>query len=471
MRVGKVMIIAVLAMGMISTVKVMTPDNSEAEEIAASESELDVYIDKKMYSEAIGSYKKLLNLDKYTDDYEKWNDYHNYALEYGFESELTDSCKKLLALDPSLTQPAKNVLDWYINNDFESVYGWLEYLRNTLPQEYNVEFDEYYDTIKGEYSVMDKGFSELGDWASAVFDRANKADTYLIGSTKDGKRVVVKSNGDILAQKELDKIISYSYAERLLAGRNEDQLVYIDVREDRKRVPYDYTNKVLLNNKYLGPYCNGIANFCDENDNWGFINSRADIIYSGYQHTTPGNEGIFAAQDENGTWSILYLKDNGKLGKVADTDFSEIKTDEYGYMVKNGVFFGCMDNKWYMNKITVDQKGNYGIEKLDTEYEDAKMYGDLGAVMLSGKWGFVDKNGEMIISPQFEDAKSFSCGFAAVKQNGLWGYIDLKGNVIIDYTFDAANSFSRYGVAAVMENDRWYLIRLNEYKISGGVYK
>lgn len=471
MRVGKVMLIAVLAMGLISTVKVLTPDNSEAEEIAAAENELEVYINKKMYSDTVNAYQKLLGYDKYTDNYEKWSEYHNYALEHDFEDELTDSCKKLLTLDPSETQPARNVLEWYKENDFESVYGWLEYLRNTLPQERNAEFDEYYDTIKGNYSIKDKGYSELGDWASAVFDNSNQADTYLIGTVSDNERVVIKSNGDILAQKESDKIISYSYKEKLLAGQNEEQLVYINIGEDRKRVPYDYNEKVLLNNKYLGPYCNDIANYCDENDNWGFVNSRADIIYTGFKRTTAGSEGIFAAQNENGLWSILYLKDNGRLGKIADTEFSDIKTDEYGYMVKNGIFFGRVNNEWYMNKITVDQKGNYSIEKFNTPYEDAKMFGDLGAVKLSGKWGFVDKNGETVIPPQFEDAKSFSCGFAAVKQYGLWGYIDRSGKIIIDCVFEDANSFSRYGIAAVQENDTWNLIQLDEYEISGGVFK
>lgn len=472
MKVGAAMIIAVAALGFISTVSIMTPDNSEEEALAAAENQLETYKYKKMYSEAIASYQQVLQYDKYSNDYNLWNEYHNYALEHGFEDEMVSSAQKLLQLNTLETAPANNVLEWYKDNEFENVYGWLSYLRNVLPVEQNIEFDEYYDTIKGKYSIKDKGFTELGEWALAVFDNENRAKTYLIGTNEDNKRVVIDSNGAILAQKDdVDKIISYSYSEKLLAGINEEQLVYQNIGEDRKRVPFDYQNKALLDNEYLGPYYSGIANFCDKDGVWGFVNSNADIMYNGYKRTTPGNEGIFAAQNENGLWTILQLSNSG-LVNIGNTEYDDLKTDEYGYMIKNGVFFGHSGGSWFMNKIVVDDKGNYGIQKLDTAYEDAKVFGDLGAVKLSGKWGFVDYNGEMFIEPTYDDAKSFSCGFAAVKKGEKWGYIDTDEKTVIDFSFKEANAFSKYGIAPVKNNlDEWMLIQLDEYEISEGVYK
>ena len=55
---------------------------------------------------------------------------------------------------------------------------------------------------------------------------------------------------------------------------------------------------------------------------------------------------------------------------------------------------------------------------------------------------------EVIIAPQYEDAKSFSDGYAAVKKDGKWGYIDEEGNVVVDFKYDWANFFSE-GVALV----------------------
>lgn len=56
---------------------------------------------------------------------------------------------------------------------------------------------------------------------------------------------------------------------------------------------------------------------------------------------------------------------------------------------------------------------------------------------------------EIAIAPQYEDAKSFSNGYAAVKKNGKWGYIDETGKVIVDFQYDWAGPFSE-GVAIVM---------------------
>ena len=37
------------------------------------------------------------------------------------------------------------------------------------------------------------------------------------------------------------------------------------------------------------------------------------------------------------------------------------------------------------------------------------------AVKKDGNWGFADKDGNMVIAPQYEDARSFSYGYAVVK--------------------------------------------------------
>jgi len=59
----------------------------------------------------------------------------------------------------------------------------------------------------------------------------------------------------------------------------------------------------------------------------------------------------------------------------------------------------------------------------------------------SYKWGYVDKDGTWVITPQFQDAYRFQDGLAPVEVGGKWGYIDETGAIVIKPQFTEANLF------------------------------
>lgn len=67
---------------------------------------------------------------------------------------------------------------------------------------------------------------------------------------------------------------------------------------------------------------------------------------------------------------------------------------------------------------------------------------------ITGKWGYVDSRGKLIINPQFDDAWDFTEGIAAVKENEKWGFINTDGTYIIEPQFEYARRFSE-GLALV----------------------
>ena len=70
------------------------------------------------------------------------------------------------------------------------------------------------------------------------------------------------------------------------------------------------------------------------------------------------------------------------------------------------------------------------------------------------KWGYIDKTGKMVISPQFSDAWPFAEGLAPVKDGDRWGYIDKTGKLVIPFQYGTVYLFTE-GLAAVKDHGKW----------------
>ncbi len=57
------------------------------------------------------------------------------------------------------------------------------------------------------------------------------------------------------------------------------------------------------------------------------------------------------------------------------------------------------------------------------------------------KWGFINKEGQLVIKATYDDVGPFSEGFAAVNKDGKWGFIDRKGNIVIQPIYKSAWAF------------------------------
>jgi len=57
-------------------------------------------------------------------------------------------------------------------------------------------------------------------------------------------------------------------------------------------------------------------------------------------------------------------------------------------------------------------------------------------------WGYINQQGEYMIEPKFSEAGDFQDGLAHVRIGGKWGYIDKAGHMIIEPQFAEASPFS-----------------------------
>jgi hypothetical protein len=85
--------------------------------------------------------------------------------------------------------------------------------------------------------------------------------------------------------------------------------------------------------------------------------------------------------------------------------------------------------------------------------------------MKNGKYGYVDTNGKLVISLQYQDAYDFRKeGLALVKKNKLFGFIDKNGKIKINFHYKKAKSFEN-GKAYVYGVD-WHYIDTKGYIIT-----
>ncbi len=151
--------------------------------------------------------------------------------------------------------------------------------------------------------------------------------------------------------------------------------------------------------------------------------------------------------------------------KQRDQHIKEYKRLSEAYL-KNRIDKYKPDEVKYPEKMRVDTKygfkDKYGKVVISPQFSDT--YGDgwsegLQAVavgrVLNEKWGFIDKTGKWVIQPSYDvRPKSFQEGLAAVSVEKRWGFINKKGIFVIKPQFTNAYWFTE-GMAAVAVDNKW----------------
>lgn len=157
---------------------------------------------------------------------------------------------------------------------------------------------------------------------------------------------------------------------------------------------------------------------------------------------------------------IIYLTTKPTQPAVRDTLFTQgllpvaltVETD------------GATEERWgFINK--------EGQLVIPAQFLHAKSFAKNGLAAVEfapGEWGYINKDGKTVIPATFEDAETFAeNGFAAVKRNGSWGYIYKTGRMVVNPQFDEAHPFGDEGLALVRISDKYgYINSAGAYVIN-----
>lgn len=385
--------------------------------------EKGLYLDAiEQYEEAKGIKGETLLLEEsIADDYFAMGDYKEYR-------------KKLNAIISKFGPEERDVKKLYeFTKEYfseDSVIELVSDLYGDYPDSEIVQ--EYYDHVKGIYieraCAYERIYDFIGDYA--VYEQGGKKG--LIGL--DGKAVIEAVYDDI----------KFDGKDKQSIGVKDGSACYfINQKGYKTRMPeISYEALGMLSQSRMTARKNGKYGYLNKN-----FQEKTEFIYD---DATPIYEGTGAVK-QGGKWALI----NRKGEMLTEFIFDEVFQNSRGI---------CSVNKMIGVKqgevcFFVNEKGERVSEQT---YEEIKAFEEntMCAVRIGGKWGYIDQNETLLMECAYEDAKSFTNGYAAVQKNGIWGYIDEKNQMAIAPIFDEAGLMTENGTAPVCHGSTWTLIQL-----------
>ncbi len=209
---------------------------------------------------------------------------------------------------------------------------------------------------------------------------------------------------------------------------------------------------------------------------WGFIDTAGRmVIAAAYGNARPFQNGLAAVSQSTpcdrqtdlsaGTASNSLIRNSG----VHNVRVNEGE-EQWGYIDASGTlvipyqFTRCVD--FSDGLAAVFKEGSWGFINKKGEWVISPRYDDdtqchyrfkdgLALVSIQGKWGFVDHAGKQVIPLVYTLADEFEEGLAAVRIGDSWGFIDRQGQMVIKPQFNVVGSFKE-GLANVRKRQSVY---------------
>ena len=173
------------------------------------------------------------------------------------------------------------------------------------------------------------------------------------------------------------------------------------------------------------------------------------------KNTLPDNGGVtrgICKMDENGNLTeVVETKNIVKTVKGAEADGVAVDVNSLVSMNMWGLtleFLDVLDRGFqeffekevpenplkaeylipiFIGELLSEDKMSVKVLKTNDTWYGMTYHEDVAAVKQNGKWGFIDKAGQEFLPFLYDEADSFSKGFAEVKMDTLWGVIDKTG--------------------------------------------
>lgn len=274
-----------------------------------------------------------------------------------------------------------------------------------------------------------------------------------------GSIFVTKRNGKYGAVNQEGTTVLYPEYDNVYTGG-----MYLNALKDKDIFIFDLNGNKIETNEVSKTKTEN-ANYyitIDKNNKYKVVDSKDNIIIDKdytYIEYLPGDYFIVERDsksgiiDSNGK-SVIELKYDS-ISRINETDILQMEKDKnialYNLNMKEIV---SMDNA--IVKEVKDEKA-YILLYSDTDFKYLDKNGNiltsqnlfennsLFAKNINGKWGFVDKDGNLKVQNDYELVTDFNkYGFAGIKKDGKWGSINQNGEVVQEPTYDLKRNIPEF---------------------------
>lgn len=390
---------------------------------------------KEIYIDALENYEKALALDsknfeismKIADMYYELTDYNGFIT----------ACDNAIKINPKNPEPYIKKAEYYISKTQYSEA--IKVIKSASGIKNNKELEALKVTLSTKYIEKYVSFSTISDWHV-------QGDLNYVPVQSNEKWGMTLKDGTKKIRMLFEYLGAYDEETEVIPCCLDGDYYYVDLKGNKKLVgDKEY--------QYLGSFGCGLAP-AQRKNKYGYIDTKFKEQKFEYDYAGAFANGV-AAVEKNGKWALI----NEKLENITKFTYDEILLDSYGFCsVFNVIIVRQGEEYIFLNhKGDVISKESFDGAKLPAS-NDSYI-----AVKKGDSWGYADQNGEIIISPKYKDAKSFSLGLAPVLIEEKWGYINTAEEIMIEAKYDDAGVFSSDGSAPVLNYTAWNLLVLCEY--------
>ena len=271
-------------------------------------------------------------------------------------------------------------------------------------------YKEGYITITQEekYGVISATKKQVLENKYDNIEQIYLSNYYLV--KEEGKQKLINTAGETIIEKGFDEIKSTTT----------DGVIFV---QNKKYGEMNTSGEVTIEAKYQDlKQVKENVYIAKQDDKYGIIDKEQNNLlpfeYAGIKYNEKAN--LFIAEDVEYKTSII---DTNYLIKLTGI-LSEINTE------KSYIRMRINDEYKYYN-LSCEEKSNTEVLTGNTLFLDKK----------DGKYGYIDKKGNVVIDYIYDDAtEQNSYGYASIKKDGLWGSIDKNGKIVVEPKYNLENN-------------------------------